>query len=100
MCGYTFLNVKVTRGGGIIYNTRTRPSVQEVTTLQGLVPNMLARLIINKQSIATEQIFVMPKEEFSLFKDERYISINKSINVCALESTPHKWQSTNNMISK
>ena len=50
-------------------------------------------LIINKQDIAlpaTRHIFVVPKEEFFLFKEENYFITNEPIHICAFQSTPHK----------
>ena len=42
----------------------------ELATLQGIVPNMFARMIIDKQDIAlltARQFFVVPKDNFLLF---------------------------------
>ena len=98
---YKFLKVEVTCSGDIIYNSRIGPSVGEVATLQGLVPNVFARLIIEKQDIsllATKQFFVVPKEDFFLFKEEIYVSTNGPIRIHALCATPHKHQSTNDIL--
>ena len=50
-CVYKFMNVKKTNGGDFIYNSRTALSVGEVATLWGLVLDVFARLIIDKQDI-------------------------------------------------
>ena len=78
---YKFLNVDVTNVDDIIYNSRTGPSAGEVATLWGLVPNVFSRLIIDKQDIsflATKHTFVVPKDNFFLFKEERYILLMNS----------------------
>ena len=102
-CMYKFFNVEVTSNGDIIYNSRTRPSVGEVASLQGLVPNAFARLIIDKQDMAfltTKYFFVVPKNDLYLFKEERCIHTTEPIHNHSLRSTPHKYQSTINVFWK
>ena len=63
-----FLNVEVTSGGDIIYNSWTRPSVGEVATLWGLGHDVFSRWIIDKKkilpSLQPNNFFVVPKEDF------------------------------------
>ena len=71
---YKFLNVDITSSDDIIYNSTTGPSMGEVATPWGLVPRVFSRLFINKQYIsllATKHIFVVPKEDLFLSKEER-----------------------------
>ena len=52
---YKFLNVEITSDDDIIYNSKTGSSVGKITIFWGLVPNVLARLIINKQILPSLQ---------------------------------------------
>lgn len=101
---YKFLNVEVPNGGDIIYNSRIGPSVGEALTLQGLIPNMYAKSINNKKNIyalpTTKHIFMVPEEDFFLFKEKIYVFANEPICICALRSTPHKYQSTSDILWK
>lgn len=65
-CANKFPNVEIMIGNNIIYSSTTRPSVGEISSLQGLDLYMLARLIITKKDIAhpvIKQIYVVPKED-------------------------------------
>ena len=89
-CAYKFLNVKVISGGDIVYNSRTGPSVGEVPTLQGLVPNLFAKVIINKQDIAlptTRKFFMVPKEDF--FALRKYTSLLMNLVGFVHFNVPH-----------
>ena len=64
--------------------------MKKVTTFQGLLLSVFATLIIDEQDIvllAPKQIFVVPKEDFFLFKEAKYVSTNEPIHIRALRST-------------
>ena len=98
---FKLLDEEVTRDGNIIYNSRTGPNVGVVVALRGYLPNVFARLFINKQDIsllAIKQIFVVPLEDSFLFKEEIYVSTNEPICICAFQFAPHKCQSMNDIL--
>ena len=71
------------------------------STLWGFVLDVFAMLIIDKQDIAlptTKHFFVVPKKHLVLFKEELYIYSNGSICIRALWFSPHKCQSTNDVL--
>lgn len=66
-------------------------SVGEVATLRGLLLDVFARLIINKQNTAlhaTKYIFVVPKN--TSFFGRKHVSTNEPICICALQFAPYK----------
>jgi hypothetical protein len=102
-CVYESLDVRVQCGCDIIDDSGTGPSVREIATVGGFVPNMTAGLVVDKQDIAlptTEIICMVSKEDLFLFKEERDVLTNETVCIRAHGFTPNKLERRYDVFAK